>query len=177
MPETDWISRVRQWAAGSTAAVKLGAAVVAALILFAFCFTLWRGGKILAPARGSGGWPAGGGLSRGTGRCGGGGGVGGACRVAERGAGGRGAGRAGGAAGRAAAPPLHSEGGTSVKATRMDPFVQTLDVRHSQPSGTVARCSPIACCPHCTTTVAAPSQLMPLAVVIFAKVDSMSPSR
>ena len=44
MPETDWISRVRQWAAGSTAAVKLGAAVVAALALLVLLGELaaWR---------------------------------------------------------------------------------------------------------------------------------------
>jgi len=44
MPETDWISRVRQWAAGSTAAVKLGAAVVAALALLVVLGELaaWR---------------------------------------------------------------------------------------------------------------------------------------
>jgi len=42
--ETSWTSRVRQWAAGSTAAVKLGAAVVAALALLVLLGELaaWR---------------------------------------------------------------------------------------------------------------------------------------
>ena len=42
--ETSWISRVRQWAAGSAAAVKLGAAVVAALALLVLLGELaaWR---------------------------------------------------------------------------------------------------------------------------------------